>query len=107
MKGKTVVISLAILLLVAIIIPTSCTPIVAGDKVAVIPLNGTITAEGTYIFFGSTITPELVKEQLDRAEKDMAVRAIVLRIESPGRAVAPCQEILEKWKGLSRQSLSW
>ena len=96
MKGKTAVISLAILLLVAIVIPTSCMPIEAGNKVAVIPLSGTIAAEGTYIFLGSTITPELVKEQLDRAEKDMAVRAIVLRIESPGGAVAPCQEILEE-----------
>jgi protease-4 len=37
-----------------------------------------------------------VGEQLDRAEKDMSVKAVVLRIESPGGAVAPCQEILEQ-----------
>jgi len=33
----------------------------------------------------------LVKEQLNRAENDVAVKAIVLRIESPGGVVAPCQ----------------
>ncbi len=103
-RGKIIIIGLAMLLLVVMLIPTSCIP--AGDKIAVISLSGTITAQSS--FFGSAITPELVKEQLDRAEKDGAVKAIVLRIESPGGVVAPCQEILEEIeKRLSRQNPLW
>jgi len=63
-------------------------------KIAVIPLTGTIASQQGSLFFGPTITPELVREQLGRAEKDVVVKAIVLRIESPGGAVAPCQQIL-------------
>ena len=91
---KVTIIGLAMLLLVAMLIPTSCIPI--GDKIAVIPLSGSITSGGGSLLFGSAITPGLVREQLDRAEKDIAVKAIVLRIESPGGVVAPCQEILKE-----------
>lgn len=90
-RKKVTVVVLAMLLLVAVLVPTSCMP--AEDKIAVIPLSGTITAGGSSLFYDSAITPGLVREQLNRAEKDIAVKAIVLRIESPGGAVAPCQEI--------------
>lgn len=90
-RKKVTIIGLAVLLLAAMLIPASCMP--AGDKIAVIPLSGAITAGGSSPFYGSAITPGLVKEQLNRAEKDVAVKAIVLRIESPGGVVAPCQEI--------------
>ena len=96
MKKKAIIISIVVLLLVAATIPIGCLSVPVGDKIAVIPLSGAITAEGTSLLFGATITPGLVKEQLYKAEKDMAVKAIVLRIESPGGVVAPCQEILEK-----------
>ena len=89
---RTITISLAMLLLLAMLIPTSCMPI--GDKIAVIPLTGTISSQEASLFFGPTITPALVREQLRMAEKDVAVKAIVLRIESPGGSVAPCQQIL-------------
>lgn len=81
-------------LLIATVVLTGCLPL--GDKVAVIPLSGTITTQGFPSFLGLTITPEQVKEQLEKAEKDPTVKAIVLRIESPGGEVAPCQEILQE-----------
>lgn len=93
-KRKATITGLVVLLAVAMLVPSSCTFV--GDKIAVIPLNGSITAEGSSLFYGQAITPELVKEQLNKAEQDMAVKAIVLRIESPGGVVAPCQEILGK-----------
>ncbi len=93
---KATIISLVVLLLLAVLVPTGCISIPAGGKIAVISLSGTISGAGSTLFFGSTITSELVGEQLDKAEKDMAVKAVVLRIESPGGAVAPCQEILEQ-----------
>ena len=85
---------MGMLLLLAMVIPIGCMPI--GAKIAVIPLTGTISSQQGSFFFGPTITPALVREQLGRAERDMSVKAIVLRIESPGGAVAPCQQILEE-----------
>ena len=95
MKKKAIIISLGILaLLAAIIIPTILIPRSAVGKIVVIPLSGTITVADSSMFLGSTITPDLVSDYLTRAEKDKAVKAIVLRIESPGGEIAPCQEIL-------------
>jgi protease-4 len=96
MMKKAIIISLVMLLLVVAIVPTSCVSIPLGDKIAVISLSGPIMAGGTSLFYGQVITPDLVREQLEKAEKDSAVKAIVLRVESPGGVVAPCQEILEE-----------
>jgi protease-4 len=94
-KKKAIIISVGIvLLLAAILIPTILIPRLAVGKIAVIPLSGTITTDDSSLLSGSTITPELVKDYLTKAEEDKAVKAIVLRIESPGGEIAPCQEIL-------------
>jgi len=91
---RTITISLVMLLLLAMLIPSGCMSITVKGKIAVIPFTGTITSQQGSLFFGPTITPGLVREQLGRAENDVVVKAIVLRIESPGGAVAPCQQIL-------------
>jgi protease-4 len=94
-KKKAIIISLGILaLLAAILIPLILIPRLATDRIAVISLSGTITAGDSSLMSGSTITPELVRGYLTRAEKDKAVKAIVLHIESPGGEIEPCQEIL-------------
>ncbi len=93
-KRKVIIIGMAVLLLVAVLISTSCIPI--GNKIAVIPFSGSITSAGGSLLFGPTITPDLVREQLGKAEKDMTVKAVVLRIDSPGGTVAACQEILKE-----------
>ena len=95
MKKKAIIISLSILaLLAAILVPTILIPRTAAGKIAVIPLNGTITTGDSSLFSGSTITPDLVRNYLAKAESDKAVKAIVFHIESPGGEIAPCQEIL-------------
>jgi len=91
---RTVTIGLVMLLLLGMLITSGCMSISVKGKIAVIPLTGTIASQQGSLFFGPTITPGIVREQLGRAEKDVAVKAIVLRIESPGGAVAPCQQIL-------------
>jgi protease-4 len=94
-KKKAIIISVGILvLLAAILIPTILIPRPAAGKIAVIPLSGTITTGGSPLLSGLTITPELVRDYLAKAEKDKAVKAIVFRIESPGGEIEPCQEIL-------------
>lgn len=95
MKKRAIIITVGVLvLLAAILIPTILMPRPAAGKIVVIPLSGTITAEDSSLFSGSTITPKLVRDYLTRAEKDKAIKAIVLRIESSGGEIAPCQEIL-------------
>ncbi|MCK4388182.1 MAG: signal peptide peptidase SppA [Dehalococcoidia bacterium] len=93
-KKKVTVIALAMLLLATMLIPAGCISVTpAGDKIAVISLSGSITAGGSSLLWGSAITPSSVREQLNKAERDAAVKAIVLRVDSPGGAVVPCQEI--------------
>ena len=94
-RKKAIIISLCVLaLLAAILIPLVLLPGLAPDKVAVIPLSGSITAGGSSASSGSSITPGLVRSYLAKAESDKAVKAIVFRIESPGGEIEPCQEIL-------------
>lgn len=57
-----------------------------GDKIAVVRLEGMITeARG-------------ILESLDKKAKDPSVKALVIRVDSPGGAVAPTQEIFRALK---------
>jgi len=95
MKKKAIIISVSVLALIAaILIPFILIPRPAVDKIAIIPLSGTITTGDSSLLSGSVITPKLVRDYLTKAEEDKAVKAIILRIESPGGEIAPCQEIL-------------
>jgi protease-4 len=95
MKKKAVIISVIVLaVLAAIIVPTILIPRPPVSRIAVIPLSGFITNIGSSFLAGATITPDLVRDYLARAEEDEAVKAIVFHIESPGGEIAPCQEIL-------------
>lgn len=95
MKKRAIIVSVGIvLLLAAILIPTILIPRLAVRKIAVISLSGTITTGDSSLSSSSTITPGLVRYYLSKAEADKAVKAIVLRIESPGGEIEPCQEIL-------------
>jgi len=109
-KKKAIIISVAVVVaLAAILIPIFCIPRPVTNKIVVIPLSGTITTEQSSLLYGSAITPDLVKDYLRRAQRDAAVKAIVIRIESPGGEIAPCQEILweiEKVKETKRVVVS-
>jgi protease-4 len=94
-RKRAIIISLCVLALVAaILIPVVLLPRRAMDKIVVIPLSGSITTGESSSSSGSSITPGLVRNYLAKAENDKAVKAIVLRIESPGGEIEPCQEIL-------------
>jgi protease-4 len=95
MRKKAIIITLCVLAVVAaIVVPLVLLSGPAVGKVAVIPLNGTITSGGSSLLSGSAITPDLVRSYLTKAENDGAVKAIVLRIDSPGGEVEASQEIL-------------
>ncbi len=62
-----------------------------GDQVAIVPIIGAI--------FDSSDT----LKKLEHLRKDDLVKAIVLRIDSPGGAVAPSQEIFEEVKKIKSE----
>ncbi|MCL6472644.1 MAG: signal peptide peptidase SppA [Firmicutes bacterium] len=111
MKRSTLVISillgLAFLSVIAIIIVIALQPIAGprrassglggGDAIAFIPLSGAIAdGEGTSLLAGgSGITPDFVRHQLEKAENDPAVKAVIIKLDSPGGAVGASQEIAE------------
>jgi len=65
-----------------------------GGKIAVIPLNGAIVgASQQGLLTSGGITPNLVRSYLRKAEDDGFVKAVILRIESPGGSAAASQEI--------------
>lgn len=65
----------------------------SGDKVAVLPVTGLIADSESTI------------DQLKKFAKDDSVKAIVLRINSPGGGVGPSQEIYEEVKKLKGKKI--
>lgn len=101
-KNAVVIIGMAVLLVLPVM-SIACGVTVDENKVAVIPLSGPVQTERTALFFGgSVISPQLVRNQLERAREDYAVKAVVLQIESPGGSVAACQEILNEIERLEK-----
>ena len=65
-----------------------------GGKVAVIPLSGVIAGVGQQgLLMTGGISPNQVSGYLKRAAGDDGVKAVVLRIDSPGGSAAASQEI--------------
>ncbi len=59
---------------------------VLGDKIGYVTIAGPITAS------------ESIIDQIDRFKEDTSVKAIVLRVDSPGGGVSPSQEIFDEVK---------
>lgn len=64
-----------------------------GDAVAVIGLNGTITPGPQDYLTTSGITPDRVRSLLDQAASNPSVKAVVVRVNSPGGSVVASDEI--------------
>jgi len=64
-----------------------------GDAVAVIRLDGSITAGSQDYLTTTGITPARVRSLLDRAAADSSVKAVVVRVNSPGGSVVASDEI--------------
>lgn len=74
--------------------------LVDGDKIAVIPLQGVIS--GSSSGQAGAVSPEKYRELLQRAQDDDAVKAVVLRVDSPGGTVAASEEIATYVKELRK-----
>ena len=70
-----------------------------GDSIALIHIDGAISGTGSSI--DGVVTPEDIIDQLDQAANDPSVKAVLLRIDSPGGTVAASQEIAMAVKRMS------
>jgi protease-4 len=61
-----------------------------GDAVGVIRVEGVIAGGGRYSDY---VTPEHMREMLDKAAQDSRIKAVVLRVNSPGGTAAASEEI--------------
>ena len=95
------IVLLAVVVAVASMFTNSTSQMSSGKgKVGVIPIEGTIMG-GQQSLFASAAASEDIMSQIRAAAKDPSVKAVVLRINSPGGGVAATQEItreLEKLK---------
>lgn len=66
-----------------------------GDAVAVIYIDGQISGvdAGASLTGGGSVTPERIISELQKAEDDPTVKAIILRIDSPGGTASASEEI--------------
>ena len=79
-----------------------------SDKIMIIPIYGVI-GNGGADFFSQTDTTsssDIVK-QLDNANQDKTIKAIILEINSPGGTVVSSKEITEKVKSLDKPVVAW
>lgn len=76
---------------VLVLMPARPGRIAAGDAVAVVHLAGPI--QDSVAPFGAVVTPVALRERLETAESDPRVRAVVLRLDTPGGTVAASQEM--------------
>jgi protease-4 len=100
MSGKKVaalvIIGVVVLSLVALVVAKPGRRVASGEAVALIRLSGAIQeTTATSLFSGGGISPELVEDRLQLADEDPSVRAIVLRIETPGGTVGASQQIAD------------
>ncbi|MCL0079734.1 signal peptide peptidase SppA [Dehalococcoidia bacterium] len=88
-----IVAALIVLSLVIVVWADVGRAFIPGNRIAVISLTGPIMESGGGLLAPAAITPDLVRGLLEQAERDDSIKAVVLRIESPGGAIAASQEI--------------
>jgi len=64
-----------------------------GDAVAVMRLDGTISSGSEEYFTTQGITPGRVADLLEQADADPSIKAVVVRVNSPGGSVVASDEI--------------
>ena len=79
LAGVGLVLGIAMIIVLKVFTPYSSLSF--STKIGVIPIEGAITDS------------QAITEQLRRFKKDKGIKAIILRINSPGGAVGPTQEI--------------
>jgi protease-4 len=79
-----------------------------GDKVAVIEVKGIISSsQSAGLFEIQGATPANVRNQIEKAEGDPSVKAILLEINSPGGTIVASEAIAEAVKEAKKPTVAW
>ncbi|MEM4268072.1 MAG: signal peptide peptidase SppA [Candidatus Woesearchaeota archaeon] len=75
---------------------------------AVIPINGVITAEKGSSFFGdeASSSTEIIK-MINQADKNPAIKAIIFEINSPGGSAVASDEVSQRIKKLNKTNVAY
>jgi len=109
-KTGLILVSLSIIITLAAVIvslsrqPGKAVPLFPGSNrnVTVIYLTGPIAFSQQPSLFGAGTTTEQALRDLERAEKDPSLRAVVIRINSPGGSAAASQELYAQVERLKK-----
>ncbi len=74
-------------------------------KIAIIPIKGTITAEGSY--FGLMATSHELIQIIEDVEKRKRIKAVIFEINSPGGTPFAAKEIAERIKDMEKPTVAW
>lgn len=112
MIKKRTIITLSIvaavfIFLVAIIASPLPKGVSYNNKIAVVPIYGEISSSASMIPGEATATPDTIIPLLEKAEKDGAVKAIVLKIDSGGGSPVASDEIAAKISGMDKPVVAW
>lgn len=93
MRRKFLALTLVVMLLS--LFPVSCSSAPQDEgNIALIRLNGGIAETSSQFGFSTSgITPKKVRDYLEKAKEDGAIKGVVLRVNSPGGTAAASQEI--------------
>ncbi len=79
-----------------------------GDSIAVINVHGIISSsQDSGLFETVGASPERIREQIERAESDPSVKAIVFDINSPGGTIVASEAIAEAIKNAEKPTVAW
>jgi protease-4 len=79
-----------------------------GDKVAVIEVHGIISsAQSDGLFEIEGATPERIRDQIEKAERDSSVKAILIEVNSPGGTIVASEAIAEAIVEAEKPTVAW
>lgn len=78
-----------------------------GGTVAVVPIQGEIGYGSSDLLGGSVANPETIKNQINEADNDGSVSAILLDINSPGGTPVASEEIMDAIKNCKKPVVAW
>ncbi len=79
-----------------------------GDKVAVIQVNGVISSTQSQGVFGiEGASPGNIRSQIEKAERDSSVKAILIEINSPGGTIVASEAIAEAISNAKKPTVAW
>ena len=76
-------------------------------NVAIIPIEGVITADSSSSFFDKSLSSQDIVELIEKADKNPQIKAIILEINSPGGSAVASEEIADAVKKTNKTTVAW